>query len=99
MSSSLVLSTRLGYLLIAVAAPDGSGVAPGRPTGLSASATSATTVDLAWTLNGAAATSVSVERSPDGSTGWSAVSALGGTAAAFGDTGLAPSTTYYYRVR
>ena len=40
-----------------------------------------------------------IERSPDGSTNWKEIATTGANVTTYRDTGLAPSTTYYYRVR
>src|SRR5438309_110804 len=68
---------------------------PAAPTGLSAGALDATDVSLSWTASGGA-TSYKVQRSADGSTGWSQVGTS--TTTAFTDSGLSASTTYFYRV-
>jgi fibronectin type 3 domain-containing protein len=70
-------------------------LAPDAPAGLTASAPSQTEVDLSWTASTGAA-GYRVERSPDGSTGWSGVGTSTGTS--FADINLTPATTYYYRV-
>jgi fibronectin type 3 domain-containing protein len=72
--------------------------APGAPTGLTATAVSTTQINLSWndvTLE----SGYQVERSLDGSTGWTQVGTPGANVTSFSDTGLSPNTTYYYRVR
>jgi titin len=68
-------------------------------SGLTATATSATQINLAWTaLNDA--TNYKIERSPDQTT-WAALvlsPALNGASAAYSDTTLSAGTTYYYRI-
>jgi len=54
-------------------------------------------IRLNWTKY-ATATGYKVERSPNGTSGWVQVTATG-SGLACDNTGLAPSTTYYYRVR
>src|SRR6266852_4342766 len=68
---------------------------PAPPTGLSASALDATDVSLSWT-GSSGATAYKIQRSPDGSTGWTQVGTSSTTA--FTDSGLSASTTYFYRV-
>jgi fibronectin type 3 domain-containing protein len=68
------------------------------PTGLSASSPSPTQINLSWST-GAAATGYTVQRSANGSTGWSTIASLGSGTTIYSDTGLATGTTYYYRVQ
>lgn len=70
---------------------------PGIPSGLSASATSATQINLTWALGSGTATNIFVERSIDG-TNFTARATLAGNATSYSDTGLSPATKYYYRV-
>jgi hypothetical protein len=70
---------------------------PMAPTGLTATANGTAEVDLAWTNAAASATGVSVQRSTDG-VNYTTLMNLSATAASYADTGLAPLTTYYYRV-
>lgn len=72
---------------------------PADPTGLTATAISTTEIDLAWTDNATNETAYSIERSPNGSTGWVEIATHGANATAFSDTGLTPATEYFYRVR
>src|ERR1700693_1739681 len=69
--------------------------APAPPTGLSAGAINASQISLGWNAS-SGATSYKVQRSPDGSTGWAQVGSSNTTS--FTDSGLSPSTTYFYRV-
>jgi len=69
--------------------------APAPPTGLVASPVDASDISLGWTVSGGA-TSYKVQRSADGSTGWTQVGTS--TTTAFTDSGLSASTTYFYRV-
>ena len=69
--------------------------APAAPTGLTATGISASQINLSW--NGSSgATSYKIQRSPDGSTGWTQVGTSSSTT--FSDTGLSAATTYFYRV-
>src|SRR5207244_11734088 len=73
----------------------GAAAAPAPPTGLSASAVNASQIGLSWTAS-SNATSYKIQRSPDGSTGWTQVGTS--TTTSFTDSGLSPATTYFYRV-
>src|SRR5256712_13489519 len=73
----------------------GASHSPTPPTGLSASAVNASQIRLSWTAS-SGATSYKIQRSPDGSTAWTQVGTSGTTT--FTDSGLIPSTTYFYRV-
>jgi len=69
---------------------------PTAPVLLSA-AGSAASVDLAWSdVEGEL--SYQVQRSSDGSTGWSDIGTTGQDVTSYTDTGWAGATTYYYRV-
>jgi hypothetical protein len=70
----------------------------GGPSGLSASAASSSTINLAWTDGASNESGYRVERSADGVNGWSVVATLPVNGNAYTDTGLAASTTYFYRV-
>jgi hypothetical protein len=76
--------------------------APSQPTGLTASSASSSQINLSWTAgnNGSSAiTGYKMERSTDGGSTWSTISAnTGSTATTYSDTGLVPDTTYTYRV-
>ena len=76
-------------------ATTGSVTVPGVPAGLVASPNGPTEVDLSWGA-AAGAASYTVQRSPDGSTGWMTVGTPAGPG--FANAGLAASTPYYYRV-
>ncbi|HCG02579.1 MAG TPA: hypothetical protein DEV93_18805 [Chloroflexi bacterium] len=66
------------------------------PSALTATAASSSQINLNWN-SVAGATGYSVERSPDGSTGWTQIATAGTNS--YSDTGLPPSTTFFYRVR
>src|SRR5712671_7832130 len=68
---------------------------PAPPTGMNASSLDATDISLSWAAS-SGATAYKIQRSPDGSTGWSQVGTS--TTTAFTDSGLSPATTYFYRV-
>lgn len=69
---------------------------PAAPVLLSATS-SATSIGLAWSdVDGELG--YSIERSPDGTTGWTSVGSTDQNVTSFTDAGLASGTTYYYRV-
>ena len=70
---------------------------PAAPTGLTATATSTTTVSLQWTDNATNETAYTVARSTDGIT-FTALSNAPQNATSYNDTGLSSNTTYYYQV-
>ena len=67
-------------------------------TGLAATATGHRTIDLSWSESFNSETGFLIERSPNGTGSWTTVGTAPGNTTAFGDTGLDPETTYYYRV-
>src|SRR5207244_5934050 len=69
--------------------------APAAPAGVSASPVSPSQIGVSWSAS-SGATLYKIQRSPDGSTGWAQVGTTITTS--FTDTGLSPSTTYFYRV-
>ena len=71
---------------------------PAPPTDLSATAVSATQINLSWTDNSSDEQGFRVERSLDGSD-FTEVATTNPNVTTFNDTGLTPSTTYFYRVR
>ncbi len=87
----------------ASATPTAPTTAPSAPTGLVATMTSSSQINLSWTApannGGSAVTGYMIERSTDSGITWSTiVSNTGSTATAYNDTGLVASTTYTYRV-
>ncbi|MFO0950765.1 MAG: DUF4082 domain-containing protein [Isosphaeraceae bacterium] len=73
-------------------------VTPAAPTSLTASAGSSSQINLSW-AGAAGASGYSVERSANGSSGWTQVGTTSGTTTSYQDSGLTAGTTYYYRVR
>ncbi len=71
---------------------------PAAPSGLLASAASATQINLSWTNNATNQTGFKVERSPDGVT-FTQIGTTGATITTYSDSPLALVTLYYYRVR
>jgi hypothetical protein len=75
-------------------------VAPGAPSDLVAVEMSSSRIDLRWKDNATNETAYTVERSPDGSTGWTVITdALDADTTSYSDTGLSTNTQYYYRVK
>ncbi|HEX8523355.1 MAG TPA: NPCBM/NEW2 domain-containing protein [Tepidisphaeraceae bacterium] len=72
--------------------------APAAPTGLVASATSASAINLTWADNSANETNFIIERSTDGIT-FVPLITLGANITTYSDTGLTASTKYYYQIR
>jgi len=71
--------------------------APSAPSNLTAGNPTANSVDLAWSDNSSSEDSFEVERSLDGVT-WTAALSAPANASSATDSGLAPGTTYQYRV-
>lgn len=72
---------------------------PVAPTDPSATALSSSSIRVDWTDASSDETGFRVERSPNGSTGWTNASgSLDPGTETYTDTGLTASTTYYYRV-
>ena len=69
---------------------------PDAPTGVSATPVSSTEIKVAWQAS-SGATGYRVERSANGGTSWTTAGTTT-TATSFNNTGLAPATTYQYRV-
>ena len=78
---------------------DQAGVAPtGGPSMLTATPTSASTIELAWS-NTAGESAYRVERSTNGGgSGWAQVTTVGQNVTGITDSSLSAATTYFYRV-
>jgi len=74
-------------------------VALAAPSGLGASAVSTTQINLSWTDNSSDETNFRIERSANGTSGWTEVGTAAANATTYSNTGLTAGTTYYYRVR
>jgi hypothetical protein len=68
------------------------------PSGLTATARSATIIDLAWVDNAANETGFEVERSTNG-TSFTTIVTVGANIRTYANTGLVKNRLYYYRVR
>jgi hypothetical protein len=76
-----------------------SAAAPNAPSGLTASAVSASQINLSWTDNSSNETGFEVKRATDSAFTQSVVWIGGIQGSTYSDTGLSASTTYYYKVR
>ncbi|MBI3911135.1 MAG: fibronectin type III domain-containing protein [Armatimonadetes bacterium] len=76
---------------------------PAAPSDLSATAVSASEIELSWTDNSTSETLFKIERSPDNviftQVATASASAGSGGTVTYTDSGLAGNTTYFYRVR
>src|SRR5207245_191553 len=81
----------------AVAATTPKPVAAAAPTNVAATVVSSSRVDVSWT-GSSGATGYRVERSPDGSTGWTAVGTTASGHASLSDTTVSAGNSYFYRV-
>lgn len=75
----------------------GGGIPPSAPSGLSATAVSSSSINLAWTVNSSNETGFNIERSGDGII-FNALASVGANVMTYTDNGLTASTPYYYRV-
>ena len=69
------------------------------PSNLTATAVSQTQINLSWTDNSSDETNFRVERSPNGTSGWTEIAAIAANTNNYNDIGLISGSTYYYRVR
>jgi M6 family metalloprotease-like protein len=67
------------------------------PSGLNATATSSTNIDLVWSDNSPDETGFRIETSPDGSS-WSLLANTAANATAYSHSGLSANSTHHYRV-
>ena len=72
---------------------------PAAPTGLTATATSPSSISLTWVRNSQNETGFQIERSNGGTGTFSLIATTAAGASSFVDAGLAASTMYNYRVR
>ena len=73
-------------------------VVPASPSGLTATAASASRINLAWKDNSTNETGFKIERSLDGAS-FTQIATVGASVTTYANTGLAAGTTYFYRVR
>lgn len=73
--------------------------APGAPSNLAAASLSTTQIRLTWRDNATNETGFKIERALSLNGPWSQIAIVGVNVAAYVSGGLAPSTTYYYRIR
>jgi len=71
---------------------------PAAPSGLVATATSSSTIDLSWSDNSGDETGFKIERASGGGA-FAEIAIVGADVTTYPDTGLAASTSYDYRVR
>ena len=75
------------------------GLPPAAPNSLNAVAASTSQINLTWADNSTNETAFVVERSLDGTSGWTTIFTSTRNITSFVNTGLSPNTLYYYRVR
>jgi transcriptional regulator CtsR len=73
--------------------------APTAPSGLTANASSSSQINLSWTDNASTEDGFKIERKTGVGGTWSQIDSVGANTTSYQSTGLAASTTYYYRVR
>ena len=76
----------------------GSEPVPPAPSGLTANPISSTQINLAWN-DVSGETSYRVERSPNGSSGWSEIASPAANQTAYSDSQVTAQQTYFYRMR
>jgi len=72
---------------------------PNAPGGLTATAVSSSAISLSWTDSSSDETGFKLERSADPGGPFTQIATVAANSTAYADTGLSPSTTYYYRLR
>lgn len=98
MSNEIRLTTLAAYIEYNAAFTEPS-PAPAAPSSLSATAVSGFRIDLSWTDNSSDEDGFKIERSADGSTGWTQIGTAAANATSYSNSALTENTTYYYRVR
>tara|TARA_R110000737_G_scaffold309472_1_gene317750 strand:+ start:447 stop:2108 length:1662 start_codon:yes stop_codon:yes gene_type:complete len=79
--------------------PTGAGGAPLAPTNFTASYLSDTSLSLAWTDNATNELNFELDRSPNGTDTWTALTSPAANATSATNTGLTVDTQYFYRLR
>jgi inhibitor of cysteine peptidase len=74
-------------------------VPPAAPGSLDAALGAQTQVNLTWNDTSTNEAGFLIERSPNGASSWSQIATVGADVTTYTNTGLALSTTYYYRVQ
>lgn len=72
---------------------------PVAPGPISFGAIAATSIVVNWADNSTNETGFKLERSPNGTSGWTQITTTGANVSTYGDTGLTCNTPYFYRVR
>jgi fibronectin type 3 domain-containing protein len=91
--------TAIGPTATPTRTPTQAATAPVAPSNLSAVAALSTQINLSWTDNSNNENGFEVEQAPHTNGPWELVGVVGPNVTFFADTGLQPSTRYYYRVR
>ncbi len=86
-----------GYSNTAYATTQSSATIPNAPGSITASAASSSQINLAWADNSTNESGFNIERATSSSGPWSLLATLGANVTSYSNTGLAASTTYYYR--
>ena len=76
-----------------------SSTVPAAPSGLTASSSSSTQINLAWADNATNETGFKIERKTGSGGTYSQIATVGAGVVGYSNTGLTPGTSYYYRVR
>jgi hypothetical protein len=71
---------------------------PAQPSSLTATAVSTTQINLGWRDNSGDETGFKIEQAASSGGPWSEIADVGPNVVSYSNTGLTPSTTYYYRV-
>ncbi len=72
---------------------------PAAPSALSATAAGTSQINLSWTDNSTNETGFEIQRSLSSGSGFSTIHTTAANTTSYNNTGLASSTTYYYRIR